>query len=137
MSISNEAVIGLLKGATDVLTKMPPDHITAGVRTLCSLQTHPLTLLIAEQGSSSSGTHLDPCVWIDRLTAIFRSCVLKLEPGQAHPCAPLLEEVWSVVSALCYKYKEDQRTIERICRSLLNCGKFVERVIWYKNMRVG
>lgn len=116
MSISNEAVIGLLKGATDVLTKMPPDHVTAGVHTLCSLQTQPLTLLLADQGSSSSGSHGDPCIWIDRLTAIFRSCVMKLEAGQAHPCAPILEEVWPVVSALCHKYKQDQRTVERICR---------------------
>lgn len=118
MSISNEAVIGLLKGATDVLTRMPPDHITAGVRTLCSLQTHPLSLIVAEQGPASpiSGTHLDPCIWIDRLTAVFRSCVVKLDAGQAHPCAPILGEVWPIVSALCYKYKQDQRTVERICR---------------------
>lgn len=113
MSISNEAVIGLLKGATDVLTKMPADHITAGVRTLCLLQFQPLSQLVNED---SSGSHIDPCVWVDRLTAVFRSCVLKTEPGETHPCAPVLEEAWPIISSLCYKYKHDQRVVERICR---------------------
>ena len=105
-----------------MLTKMSPDLVTAGVRKLCSLQTHPLSVLLGGQSASSpvSGSRPDQCIWIDRLTAVFRSCVITLDPGQSHPCAPVLEEVWPVVSALCYKYKQDPRTVERICR--LVCG---------------
>lgn len=117
LNISNEAVIGLLKGATDVLTKMPHDHITTGVRTLCSLQTQHLSLLLEEQATTQLGqTRTDPCIWVDRLTAVFRSCVVNIEAGQTHPCMPILEEVWPIVSSLCYKYKNDQRIVERICR---------------------
>ena len=120
LSISNEAVIGLLKGATDVLTKMPLDLITAGVRTLCSLQIQHLSLLLGEQDAIKPGQpHIDPCVWVDRLTAVFRSCVVKIDPGQTHPCTPILEEVWPIISTLCYKFKDDQRVVERICRWVL------------------
>lgn len=99
---------------------MPHDHITAGVRTLCSLQTLPLSLLLGDQAATPiSGSQVDPCVWVDRLTAVFRSCVLDIEAGQKHPCTSVLEEVWPVISALCYKYKEDQRVVERICRLVI------------------
>lgn len=37
LSISNEAVLGLLKGITEVLSKMAPDEMKAGVRSLCHL----------------------------------------------------------------------------------------------------
>ena len=110
-------MIGLLKGATDVLTKMPLDHITGGVRILCTLQTQHLSLLLSDQAAAHLGqARIDPCVWVDRLTAVFRSCVVKIGVGQTHPCTPILEEVWPIISALCFKYKDDQRIVERICR---------------------
>ena len=37
LGISNDAILGLLKGVTDVLTKASPDKMTDGVRSLCKL----------------------------------------------------------------------------------------------------
>lgn len=132
LSISNEAVIGLLKGTTDVLTKMPHDHITAGVRTLCSLQTQHL---LGEHAANQPGqARIDPCVWVDRLTAVFRSCVVNIGEGQTHPCMPILEEVWPIISALCYNYQDDQRIVERICRWECCClfGGIADYFLWCK-----
>lgn len=46
LGISNDAVIGLLKGITEVLTKMAPDAMTSGIRSLCSLHTTILSQVI-------------------------------------------------------------------------------------------
>ena len=37
LSVSNDAVLGLLKGVVEVLIEMPPDVMTNGIRQLCSL----------------------------------------------------------------------------------------------------
>lgn len=67
-----------------------------------------------EAGTENSSS--DPCVWLDRLAAIFRSSSMKIGAGQIHPCAPLCEELWPVLSSTCYKFKQSQRVIERTCR---------------------
>jgi transportin-3 len=41
-SLSNDAVLGLLKGITEVLTKMPPEEMRSGIQRLCHL--HVTTL---------------------------------------------------------------------------------------------
>ena len=43
--------------------------------------------------SVQSGTSNDPCVWVDRITAVFRACALDLREGETHPCQPVVEEV--------------------------------------------
>ena len=47
LSISNDAVIGLLKGITEVLTKMAPAEMLSGVDSLCSLHTRSLQQVFA------------------------------------------------------------------------------------------
>lgn len=37
LSVSNDAVLGLLKGATEVLTKMPPNEMLTGIESLCTM----------------------------------------------------------------------------------------------------
>ena len=37
LSVSNDAILGLLKGATEVLTKMPPDEMMTGIESICTL----------------------------------------------------------------------------------------------------
>lgn len=39
LSVSNDAVLGLLKGTTEVLSKMPPAEMRAGIENLCTLYT--------------------------------------------------------------------------------------------------
>ena len=46
LGISNEAVIGLLKGATEVLSRMPHVMITQGVLGICSLQSRHLAQVV-------------------------------------------------------------------------------------------
>ena len=43
--------------------------------------------------SVQSGTSNDPCVWVDRITAVFRACTLDLREGETHPCQPVVDEV--------------------------------------------
>ena len=42
LSVSNDAIVGLLKGVAEVLSGMSHDQIQAGMRGLCQMQTHPL-----------------------------------------------------------------------------------------------
>lgn len=42
LGISNDAILGLLKGITEVLTKMPSGEMTVGIQSLCNL--HVTTL---------------------------------------------------------------------------------------------
>ena len=42
LSVSNDAIVGLLKGAAEVLSRMPHEQITAGMRGLCQMQTAAL-----------------------------------------------------------------------------------------------
>lgn len=39
LSISNDAIIGLLKGATEVISRMSPEVMTTGIASLCRLHT--------------------------------------------------------------------------------------------------
>lgn len=127
LGISNEAVIGLLKGATEVLSRMPHVMITQGVLGICSLQSrHLAQILQHESPKVQPGSTSDPCVWLDRLTAVFRACVLKeLPEGQLHPCKPVVEELWPVVSGVCSKFSADLRVVERVCR----CVRFMVRCL--------
>ena len=43
--------------------------------------------------SVQSGTSNDPCVWVDRITAVFRACTLDMREEETHPCQPVVEEV--------------------------------------------
>ena len=64
--------------------------------------------------SVQSGTSNDPCVWVDRITAVFRACTLDLREGETHPCQPVMEEVrllerteaWNAVCRLSYTCSE-------------------------------
>lgn len=42
LNISNDAILGLLKGITEVLTKMPSEEMVTGIRSLCHLHTAAL-----------------------------------------------------------------------------------------------
>lgn len=67
-----------------------------------------------EVGSKGSST--DPCVWLDRLAAIFRSSTMELEGDELHPCTPIVAEVWPVINGSCYRFKQNHRIVERTCR---------------------
>lgn len=46
LSVSNDAILGLLKGTTEVLTKMSPTEMVTGIESLCVLYTSYLTQVL-------------------------------------------------------------------------------------------
>ncbi|XP_064600886.1 LOW QUALITY PROTEIN: transportin-3-like [Liolophura sinensis] len=125
-SVSNEAALGLLKGTATILGRMPHDKVTEGLKQLCSFQLTPLQKLLEEEtGPPTKDKNKDPTVWLDRLAAIFRHTNPTINNGQIHPCQPVIQEVWPVLSAACEKYQADVRVIERFCR----CVRFAVRCV--------
>ncbi|KAH3738663.1 transportin-3-like [Dreissena polymorpha] len=125
-NISNDAATGLLRGVATILATMPHDKCTEGMSQLCSFQTNGLSkLLTGGSDTPKQGAADDPTVWLDRLAAIFRYTTPLVENGSVHPCLPVIQEVWPVLSQACTKYQADVRIIERCCR----CIRFAIRCL--------
>nr|CAD7206230.1 unnamed protein product [Timema douglasi] len=97
-SISNEAAIGLLKGVSVILGRMPTDQIQQAMKEICWIQITPLCQLVENDVKTEKGTKSDPALWLDRLAAIFRHTNVGVENGQIHPCQGVITEVTAVVS---------------------------------------
>ncbi|GIX93597.1 transportin-3 [Caerostris extrusa] len=125
-SLSNDATVGLLRGTALILGQMPHDKITDGLMELCKTQTMPLSQVLKEDKTAvKEGTKTDPAVWLDRLAAIFRYTTPSITNGQMHPCLPVVETIWPLLSETCNKYQADIRIIERCCR----CVRFAIRCV--------
>lgn len=124
-SISNEAAIGLLKGVSVILGRMPPDQIQQAMKQICFFQINPLCQLVENDVKTEKGTKTDPVLWLDRLAAIFRHTKPVVENGEVHPCQSVITEVWPVLSNTCNKYQADIRVMERCCR----CLRFAVRCV--------
>ncbi|GFU37610.1 transportin-3 [Nephila pilipes] len=125
-SLSNDATVGLLRGTALILGQMSHEKITDGLMELCKTQTTPLSLLLKEDKNNvKEGTKSDPAVWLDRLAAIFRYTTPSITNGQMHPCLPVVEKIWPLLSETCSKYQSDVRIIERCCR----CVRFAVRCV--------
>ncbi|XP_019637982.1 PREDICTED: transportin-3-like isoform X3 [Branchiostoma belcheri] len=130
LHISNEAAVGLLKGISLILTKMPHDQLAVGLRALCQIQANRLSQLIVQNESVKEGTKTDPTIFLDRLASIFslfqyRHTAPEVQNGQIHPCQQVVQEVWPVLSDTCNKYQADIRIVERCCR----CIRFAVRCV--------
>lgn len=103
-----------------ILSQLPHEQITTGMRQMCAMQAEPLMKIIAEEaGIPIPGVpQRDPAVWLDRLAAVFRSCSPKVKHGKVHPCQSVIMETWPVLSSTCEKYQADVRIIERCCRCI-------------------
>lgn len=124
-NISNDAAIGLLKGASLILSRMPHDKIADGLRQLCVIQLTPLAQVVQNAETVKDGSKGDPTIWLDRMAAIFRNLNVTVTNGQLHPCQPLVQEMWPLLSSTCSKYQTDVRIIERCCR----CIRFMIRCV--------
>ncbi|XP_006826075.1 transportin-3-like [Saccoglossus kowalevskii] len=126
-NLSDDAAIGLIKGTSIILAKLPSELVTDGVRQLVMVQIQPLGQLVKADAPKLSHNN-DPAIWLDRLAAIFRYASPTVKNGQPHPCQPVFLEVWPVLSEVLNKYKSDDRIIERCCRCLRfavrNVGKW-------------
>ncbi len=72
--------------------------------------------------TGSRGTSEDPCVWLDRMSTIFRSSYLQLKDGESHPCTAVLHSCLPLIVKVCYKFKHETRVVERSCRYVLRAS---------------
>lgn len=125
-SITNNAVMGLLKGVSSIVAVMPHSEITAAMRELCSMQLTPLCQLIEQDAVAVKGTRTDPVLWLDRLSSILRHIIVNnVADGTIHPCKPVILEIWPILSRTFDKYQSDTRIMERCCRGvrfMLRCA---------------
>lgn len=124
--ISNDAAIGLLKGVSIILARLPHEEITTAMRELCCFQASSLWALLADNIPIERGTKTDPVIWLDRLAAIFKHTNPQIDdPNKPHPCQSVVIEMWPVLSNVCERYQRDVRVIERCCR----CIRFAVRCV--------
>ncbi|XP_063222525.1 transportin-3 [Bacillus rossius redtenbacheri] len=123
--ISNEAAIGLLKGVSLILARMPAEQLQQAMKEICLVQIKPLCELVEGDIEIEKGTKTDPALWLDRLAAIFRNTNPSVDNGQLHPCQPVITEIWPILSNVCSKFQNDHRVMERCCR----CLRFAVRCV--------
>ncbi|XP_068215164.1 transportin-3 isoform X2 [Palaemon carinicauda] len=129
-SISNEAVVGLLKGVASILGRLPRERIQEDMKKLCLVQIRNLQKVIEENASIEKNTKSDPVVWLDRLAAIFRNVNPIVHNGEQHPCQEVVMEVWPTLSLTFQRFSTDLRVMEHTCR----CLRFVVRCVHQHSM---
>ncbi|KAK3863762.1 hypothetical protein Pcinc_030497 [Petrolisthes cinctipes] len=125
LSVSNEAVVGLLKGVAFILGRLPPQRIKTDMRRLCTPQINNLRKLIEENVPFEKNTAGDPVVWLDRLATVFRNVNPNVQNGEQHPCQEVVMEMWPTLSQTFQKYSSDLRVMEHCCR----CLRFAVRCV--------
>ncbi|XP_044748390.1 transportin-3 [Coccinella septempunctata] len=123
--ISNDAIMGLLKGVAAIIGYMPPNDIVVAFREICFIPITPLVQLIEQDTPTSKGTKSDPVIWLDRLSSILRSVSIKQTEDGPHPCKSVVLEIWPLLSKSFDKYQSDGRIMERCCR----CMRFMLRCV--------
>lgn len=81
-AVTNNAVIGLLKGIASIIACMPSEDLSASLRELCFMQVNPLCQLVEKDVLPVRGTKTDPVLWLDRLASIFRHIVVNTSKGE-------------------------------------------------------
>lgn len=131
LQVSSDATLGLLKGVASVLSSLPTDNARDALMELCRPQVVALNqtcqaTVLQNQGDRHSNYH-EPILWLDRLAIIFRNFSIKrvISNGYAHPCKPVVEEMWPVFASALDKFQSDNRVVERWCR----CVRFAIRCV--------
>lgn len=116
--ISNEFAIGLLKGISVIIGRIPNDQITNVLREICSFNLQPLCQLVENDIEVVRGTRSDPAFWLDRLAAILQHTQPNVNENEVHPSAVVVSDIWPVVSRVMEKYQDKVSVMERTCRLL-------------------
>ncbi|KAH8376949.1 hypothetical protein KR093_002325 [Drosophila rubida] len=128
--INNDVAIGLLKGISLILTKLPREQLQPALREIVSFQLQPLAQLL-ESGQSASqvekGERNDPVYWIDRACAIIRHTNPDVPDSVEHPTVAILNDAWPLISRVLDKYQSDLRIMERTCRLLRYALRMVRK----------
>ena len=109
-----------VSGTVIIMSQLPHDQLTPGMRQLCAMQVEPLMKVLSDEASRPIPgiPQKDPAVWLDRLAAIFRNCQPKVKNGTPHPCQPVIMDTWPALSSTLDKHQADVRIIERNCRCI-------------------
>ncbi|CAF0896059.1 unnamed protein product [Brachionus calyciflorus] len=117
IDMPSDASMELLKSAVVILNNLPSSEITEPLIKLCNIQLQGLGKVLSNE--KIQGTKGLPLYWLDRLTAIFRTVKIKNVPtSNIHPCQPVIEQAWPLISACLNKYQQDSKITECCCRTL-------------------
>ncbi|KAH8233997.1 hypothetical protein KR032_010147 [Drosophila birchii] len=116
--INNDVAIGLLKGISLTLTRLPREQLQPALREIVGFQLQPLAQLVEANNAASvqRGERSDPVYWIDRACAIIRHTNPDVPDTVEHPTVAILNDAWQLISRVMDKYQTDLRIMERTCR---------------------
>lgn len=125
-NVSNDAVLGILKGCAGILGRMSVVDVEVKTKQLCALQLVPLSSILNGNAKVLPGSkENDPTIWLDRLAAIFSHLNPDVKNSDVHPCQEAVEQVWPVLAKVFSKCARDGKIIERCCR----CIRFAVRCL--------
>ncbi len=132
-SLKPHAANGLIKGVVVILSSMPLEQVGPNLAVIVRLQLDPLRAILSNAAHAQNGggqtpqqpatpigknSSADPVLYLDRLATIFRYIQPVVPSGTPHPCLPVLEEMWPVLSTTLETYPENSRVMERCCRTV-------------------
>ncbi|XP_055614222.1 transportin-3 isoform X2 [Uranotaenia lowii] len=118
--IQMESAIGLLKGISIIIGRLPAEQLTPAMQELCNFQVQPLSQLISgeDDGLVLKKERHDPTFWVDRLASIYRHVNPTVPANEVNPCVFVIVTNWSVLSQAMERYKNDSKVMERIVRCI-------------------
>ncbi|XP_058453992.1 transportin-3 isoform X2 [Malaya genurostris] len=118
--IQTESAIGLLKGISIIIGRLPPAQLTPAMQELCSFQVQALSQLtsVEDDGLGVKKDRHDPVFWVDRLASIYRHVNPTVDDNEVNPCVFVIVNNWSVLSRAMECFKDDPKIMERIVRCI-------------------
>lgn len=118
--IQTESAIGLLKGISIIIGRLPPDQLTPAMQELCGFQVSALSQLTSgeDDGLGLKKDRHDPIFWVDRLASIYRHVNPTTNVNEVNPCVFVIVSNWNVLSRAMECYKNDSKIMERIVRCI-------------------
>uniref|UniRef100_A0A4Y0BRW8 Transportin-3 n=1 Tax=Anopheles funestus TaxID=62324 RepID=A0A4Y0BRW8_ANOFN len=132
--IQTESAIGLLKGISIIIGRLPGPQLTPAMQELCSFQLEALSRLTNGEidGLDGKKCRSDPAFWLDRLASIYRHVNPTVGSNEVNPCAFVIINNWNVLSRALERYKNDSKIMERIVR----CIRYAIRCIGKQAMPI-
>ncbi|EDS34143.1 transportin-3 [Culex quinquefasciatus] len=118
--IQTESAIGLLKGISIIIGRLPGEQLTTAMQELCSFQVQALSQLTTgeDDGLGVKKDRHDPIFWVDRLASIYRHVNPTIPDTEVNPCVFVIVSNWNVLSRAMECYKNDSKIMERIVRCI-------------------
>ncbi|XP_073827400.1 transportin 3 [Musca autumnalis] len=127
--ISNDLAIGLLKGISLILSRLPKQQLETAMREIISFQLQPLAIMVETTATAPicKGERTDPAYWVDRACAVIRHTNPDISDNEIHPTLNILTEAWPLISRVIDKYQTDVRVMERTCRLIRYSVRMVRK----------